>query len=61
MATACELLNQKVMSLFRSGGLQVSVSVGISKTDGTRSYDEILHEADERMYALKKERHAERE
>ena len=61
MATACELLNQKVMSLFRSGGLHASVSVGISKTDGTRSYDEILHEADERMYALKKERHAERE
>jgi diguanylate cyclase (GGDEF)-like protein len=61
IATACDVLNEKMKTLFRSGGLHVSVSVGVSKTDGSRSYDEILHEADERMYALKKERHAERE
>lgn len=57
---ACETLNQKVMALFRSGGFHVSVSIGVSKTDGTRGLDEILREADERMYAFKKTRHIER-
>ena len=49
----CEELNKKICTLFRSGDLQVSVSYGISVSNGNRNIDGMLREADDRMYRYK--------
>ena len=56
----CEELDAKIRTLFRAGGLHISISFGMSVNNGDRNIEELLHEADEHMYELKKIRHAER-
>jgi diguanylate cyclase (GGDEF)-like protein/PAS domain S-box-containing protein len=53
----CEDLNKKICTLIRASDLQISISYGISKTNGTRNTDEILREADKRMYENKRAKH----
>ena len=53
----CEELDKKVCSLFRKDGLCLSVSYGISVTNGNRNIDGLLREADNRMYEHKRNRH----
>ena len=56
----CEELDENIRTLFRSGGLHISVSFGMSVTNGDRDINDLLHEADKQMYELKKTHHAQR-
>ena len=53
----CEELNKKICTLIRASDLQISISYGISATDGSRNTDELLREADKRMYEHKRAKH----
>ena len=50
----CEALNKKICTLIRANDLQISISYGISTTDGTRNINGLLREADNRMYDQKR-------
>ena len=50
----CEELNKKICTLIRASDLRISISYGISSTDGSRNTDELLREADKRMYKNKR-------
>ncbi len=52
----CEELNHKICKLFRSDDLRISISYGVSVTDGSRNVDGLLREADDRMYQYKRSR-----
>ncbi len=56
----CEQLDKKVCSIFRAGDLRVSISYGISVTNGNRNIDGLLREADNRMYERKRNRRGDR-
>ena len=55
----CEQLDKNVCSIFRAGDLRVSISYGISVTNGNRNIDGLLREADNRMYERKRNRRGE--
>jgi diguanylate cyclase (GGDEF)-like protein/PAS domain S-box-containing protein len=53
----CEELDKKIRTLFRAtSDLWISISYGISVTNGNRSIDGLLREADSRMYEHKRRR-----
>lgn len=53
----CEELDKKIRTLFRAtSDLWISISYGISVTNGNRSIDGLLREADNRMYEHKRRR-----
>lgn len=55
----CEQLDKKICTLFRGGDLHISISYGISVTNGNRNIDGLLREADNRMYEHKRKRREE--
>ena len=53
----CEELDKKIRTLFRAtSDLWISISYGISLTNGNRNIDGLLREADNRMYEHKRRR-----
>lgn len=52
----CKELNKKICTLFREGDFSISISYGISATNGNRNIDGLLREADDRMYEHKRRR-----
>lgn len=52
----CEELNKRICTLFREGDFSISISYGISATNGNRNIDGLLREADDRMYEHKRRR-----
>lgn len=57
----CEILSQKVRNLIRGNPkFQISISYGISESCEGKEIEEVVSEADSRMYEYKKMRHLER-
>lgn len=57
----CEILVARIISAsekkFKTKGWSISLSIGpVTETGRTRNIDEILHEADEKMYLIKKQK-----
>jgi diguanylate cyclase (GGDEF)-like protein len=55
----CEILVKRIKlasdNKFQAEGWEISLSIGhVTVTGRERSFDEILHEADEKMYSIKK-------
>lgn len=60
VSAQCAKLEDQVRHIFRSGGLFVTISIGISESEGgLKNVDAFIHGADQKMYEIKKKHHEE--